>query len=220
MDYSTLNADILEQHPDIFYGRLRASEVRKVQETIGTITDYMRNLDRGPFLIAGVGGVLRFADPEDAKDIDLAVVGLNYTSLPASGKKHTFQHVIDFTRVILEYFRRLEQSHLGEGGTKYNPLGMGSDRLSKGSGPFEGWDEGFGFLETEVEARTSLESLGWYNSKGLQVRYKDVRPIDIQFVFNESPEEWKQEQECLEESPLGRIGKADRFFYSVFHEQH
>ena len=212
MDYPTLDVGRLIQGRDIFYGRLCGPEVSRVQETIGTITDYMRYLDRGSFLIAGVGSVLRLENPEKAKDIDLAVVGLNYTSLPARERRHTFEDVIDFTQVVRGYFGALK-SRLGEGRTEHIPLG-------KGSGPFAGWDEGFRSLETGVEARTSLDFFGWYNSKGLQVIYEGVRPIDIQFVFNEDPDEWRGEQECLGESPGGPGGKADRFFYSVLHEQH
>lgn len=221
MNYRTLDTNTLEQDSAVFYGRLKEGEGDVVHATVDDIAAYMKSLQRGPFLVAGVGSVLRFENPEQARDIDLAVVGLKYTSFPARHCAHSSRHLIDFTQSVQWYFKGLKDRLL-EGREEYRLLG-GSDRFSDGSGPFAYWDDGFGARKKNggsVEVRTELESFGRYNSKGLKVQYKPgLRGIDIQFVFNEDPEEWRFEQGRLEESPLGRPGKTDQFFYAVLHEQ-
>jgi len=52
----------------------------------------------------------------------------------------------------------------------------------------------------------------------LQVIHSGSKPVDVQFIFNQTPNEWEKEQEILQDSPLTRNGKADKFFYAVLLE--
>ena len=211
---ASLNVNRLEQERDVFLERVSPKEAEILETTVGDLRDYMQSLNRGSFLIAGVGSVLRFEDPSRAKDIDLAVVGFKYAPI----QEHSLHDVSDFTDCVHRYFKGFS-SRLG--GKKVNLL-EGSDSFSMGSGVFD-LDEEIRISKEDLslEIRTNLDSFGWYNSKGLQVNYlSEVRAIDIQFVFNQNPDEWRKEQERLRDSPTARaLKKADAFFYSVLHEQ-
>lgn len=200
--------DSLEQDPELFYSRLSPDEARLVRSTVKGLEDFMQEKCNGPFLVAGCGGILRAEHPSLARDIDLAVVGFNYT-LEGS---HTFAHVVEFTRAVQGYFGMLLQK-LKESGTEFSAFEIGG-----GSGPFARVNEGITTtLEgLALEVRTDLEKFGWYNSKGFQLKPEHTRPVDIQFVFNRTPEQWKRAQAQLTDDPTSRTKHVGRpFYYSV-----
>lgn len=198
----------LEQDPKQFYDRLSPDEAKLVRSTVKGLEDYMRENCNGPFLIAGCGGILRSKHSGLAKDIDLAVVGFNYT---LEGD-HTFAQVVAFTKAVQGYFGRLLQK-LKESRTEFHAF-----EINGGSGPFARVDEG---IETtleglSLEVRTDLEKFGWYNSKGFQLKPEHTRPVDIQFVFNRTPEQWRREQAQLADDPTSRTRHVGRpFYYAV-----
>lgn len=212
-DFAAIQDESLEQSPEIFYSRLNSGEEERVRKLVGDLADFMRPKVRGVyregFLIAGVGGVLRFLDPRFAKDIDLAVVGLKYTATPEKNRNHTFNDVVLFTETVHEYFERLNTNIITELGISGQTVNVG-----RGSGPFERLDRGYSFGDGKEIAslNSGLESFDWWGSKGLQIAFKDIRPIDIQFVFNQTPDEWIFNQAELEEKPT----KAGRPIYPLF----
>ena len=157
LDLTTIND--LERTPEEFYSRLNGSEAeRRVKEIVGTLKEYMAQETPSDYLIAGVGGILRFDSPTRAQDIDLAVVGLKYTTSLASRLDHSFENVIDFTNTIVRYFSLLNFSLLGKFGKKRGGM------LSRGgSGPFGDINERYIFGEEKSPSATTasdLESFG------------------------------------------------------------
>ena len=218
-NYATVNSSELELTAGTFYGRITPAEADMVRATVDDVAGYLKRLERGPFLIAGVGSVLRFEDPELAKDIDLAVVGLKYTKDLGKSRTHTFDQVINFTECVEGYFKRLV-AKLKEGREEYSLLQGSDTTFSTGSGPFEGWNDGFAGRKdgSSVEVRSHLEEFGGYDSKGLQIKHQGSRPVDAQFSFNQTPEEWKRNQEGLRNSLFDHGEKSDKFFYEILLE--
>lgn len=218
--YLPVDQSKLEQAADTFYSRMNQAESAIVRTAVNGLAAYMESLERGPFLIAGVGGILRYREPSMAEDLDLAVVGLKYTTSP--NYDHSFAHVEQFTGAVNTYFMNLI-SQLQEARVNHN--------VTHGSGPFKGMNLSFEGKRGDlpIEVRSKVESFGWYNSKGLQVRcgdsesrpeLKKLRPLDIQFVFNETPDEWRQAQQSLVEIHGGyNDRKNHQFFYAVLAEQ-
>ncbi len=190
--------DTLELSPGRFYGALTDDEYRRVEQLRQHVHAYMVGLQPGHYLIAGVGGILRREDPSSARDIDLAVVGLKYGKIG----EHGWNAVEAFSRTVRDYFQRSLLNMLHEEGFTGKDLTVGDgsdgDSFLEGSGPFGDWK--YGFMGEKkglyVRADVDLESFGRYNSKGLQVRFRGMRPIDIQFVFNRTPEEWRADQQA------------------------
>ncbi len=207
-------ANELEKSADFFYKQLTKRESEIVKLMVNDIQRYMKKLNRRPFLIAGVGGVLRFELPGFAKDIDLAVAGLDY---PGSSKVgHTFNDVEDFTGIVQKFF--MEQVDVFKK-SKYN---LSQPTYSRGSGPFGGMNatiEGKLKGGSSIDLASNIESFGFYNSKGFQLKYNEARPVDIQFVFNEGPELWRLRQLTMQDRPRSSEGKDEKFFYSVLAEQ-
>lgn len=206
--------DGLEQPPEAFYSRLNNGEPEAVGKIVDSLKSYIsEQVGEGNYLVAGVGGIFRLPHPGMAQDIDLAVVGLNYTSKPASQRTHDFDHVTAFTRTVQEYFERLHQKLVSEFGL--NSQEAGFDR--RGSGSFAHWDKKYSLGTKEEEPlittlESDLESFGWWNSKGLRVCFPAIRPIDVQFVFNQNPEEWIQNQRTLKEEPSKTRRKISEYF--------
>ncbi|MBS3167580.1 hypothetical protein J4216_00445 [Candidatus Woesearchaeota archaeon] len=190
----------LDFSAESFYNRLRIEEVERVRFLVDDITTFMVRNGCEEFLIAGVGSILRLENPEMARDIDLAVVGFNYTVAPARERGHGFESVIHFTRSVSNYFDGLQVKLASLPGVKssYPSYEAGSDDgiLVSGSGPFARWNKDIWLLVADQQLRltSDLETFGSYNSKGLSVRYGEGRPIDIQFVFNETPRDWRIQQ--------------------------
>jgi len=206
-----INPESLEQTADVFYSRIAPIEREFVRATVDNIGGYLLQHGNVPFLIAGVGSILRNVNPALAKDIDLAVVGFSY----APQHQHSFDDVIAFTHVVRSYFSHLaaslDESHeIGDGGSGMRPF-------SSGSGPFEGCNEGIGGTVGGVDVRvvSELESFGPYDSKGLQVKYKDSRPIDIQFVFNKTVKGWIADQNRGYDREFSRERNDPRCLYSL-----
>lgn len=212
-----INYSSIEQTPEVFYSRLSQLEQKLVRVTVDNLGKFLVQEGKTPFLIAGVGGVLRQAKPFDAKDIDLAITGLKY------GTAHSFGDVITFTRMIQSYFEQLEM-HIDDvkdmsddgSGPLYGPL-----HFSTGSGPFRGLNSGKKgtIAGVPVETISKLEGFSQYSTKGLQVCYENSRPIDIQFVFNKTIDEWRANQVSgsYPEYDKKQV-KNPNFFYSVLLE--
>lgn len=201
-----------------FYRRISDVEQKYVRATIGSINGYLLNQERLPFIIAGVGSILRLENPVYAKDIDLAVVGHTCDPNARIKRHHTFNDVLDFTRLVQGYFLQLKESipgahKIGDGGSGYFPF-------SHGSGPFRGCNEGIaGTVENiPIDVISELESFGRYNSKGLQLNYEHCRPIDVQFVFNRAIEEWFEQQESGSLNEQKQRGKVSELLYAVLLE--
>lgn len=215
----TINS--LEVRSEVFYQRLRDGEERLVRDIVINAAIYMSRICRGPILIAGVGGILRFEDPNQAQDIDLTVVGLNYTSsrhpvtsVEHRNSGHTFDDVIAFTRTVNDYFKQLADT-LGDG----HPRMLGDG----GSGPFARWDDSYEVKVGDDLAQvvSELESFGWFGSKGMQVIELGVRPVDIQFSFDNTPGQWRESQTMRVDAPGKdrRKGVRSDFPYAVLYER-
>lgn len=213
--FPPVKEDSLEQPQELFYSRLNKGEPERVKETLETLKEYMTEKVENSFLIAGVGGILRFLDPRLAQDIDLAVVGLKYTIEPHSYGSHSFQDVIEFTDKIQDYFEGLNRKLISELGLDNREISFDRD----GSGPFAHFDRKYSIGAAKKPSTTlesDLESFGWWDSKGLRVCFDGIRPIDVQFIFNQSPEEWRTNQETLEEIPTEtRRDISKRFPYAI-----
>ena len=201
MSYPQLASDTLEQNPEIFFNRMSPAEKELVQGIVPDIAEFMSSRCAG-FIIAGVGGILRYQNPSLAKDIDLAIVGLKYTHTPGRERTHSFDQVIQFTKTIQEYFERFG-IHLPTGGFAPDESVGGRAQFHRGSGPFGGLDGQLNLVSeeegTKVTVVSQLESFSSYDSKGLQICYEGLRPIDLQFVFNKTPGEWKVDQLGLQD---------------------
>lgn len=213
----------LEQKAETFYNRLNKEESNMVQGVVKHIKacmpSYMESRDYIPkreeankFLIAGVGGILRYPNPELAQDIDLAVVGLKYTNRLHDYISHSFEDVVEFTETITNYIEKL-----------ISDLGLESKGIEfdYGSGPFRGFDDEYELSDDKgniSSIKSKLESFSLWGSKGLQVCFPNMRPIDIQFIFNQTPDEWKSNQKQLPES-RGQLssekGKSKNFPYAI-----
>lgn len=201
----------LERFVDTFYNNLTPREKRVTKIVVRRIARYMDEIGLEEYLIAGVGGILRRHNAKSAKDIDLAVVGLKYSSSNNLGS------FVDDVTTFFEYL-------------KDKPIL--SKRRQKIGGSGSGWVSGSGGRfknspKTKVTT-TKLDShlkelditLGPYNSLGFQVTYTGCRPIDIQFVFNQNPKEWMAEQNRLKVPDKNQsLLKSDRFFYATLYEQ-
>ena len=172
-----------------------------------------------PFLIAGVGGILRFDDPAKARDIDLVAVGLKYAPVG----RHNFDHVEEFTGIVNTYFDRLVTNLISQGVDVTSFI-----KLRSGSGPFKDHNKEFKGklrmidlgIDLGVEVKSDLDSFGCYNSKGLQIVYEGLRPVDIQFSFNMTPGDWKQEQVRLTDIIGSKLeAKSREFPYAVLLER-
>lgn len=218
----------LERKPEDFFSRLSEKEREMTQKIVGTLDDYMTKRSSRPFLVAGVGSVLRYENPylAIANDIDLAVVGFKYTpGISESRGAHTFDHVISFTKSMEGYFEMLQKA-LNIAGVKSKGSGRepGRGRFAFSStGPFKGLnqmkylhlgEDQIGTLESD------LETFGNYGSKGLHVCFEGLRPIDIQFLFNKTPAEWRADQYSLHE-PFMKSSKfkSQDFPYAVLAEK-
>ncbi|MDP3987337.1 MAG: hypothetical protein Q8P81_03890 [Nanoarchaeota archaeon] len=228
----------LERTAAEFYSRLRTPEEGRVRMIVENLKTYLELQTGRDSLVAGVGGILRFSNPDLAGDIDLAAVGLRYTlpqkQTPISTEssetftqsfsdnvrkkilnRHSWEHVERFTDTVQDYFDSLQRRLRMEFVQSQELLGF--DR--RGSGPYAQSDRKrvFGYIEDpSATLETDTERFGWYNSKGLRVCFKNTRPIDIQFVFNKTPEGWREDQGELKECPTksGRDISPD-FPYAV-----
>ena len=192
---STTNG--LERLAEEFYSRLNHGEPRAVRKIVDGLIKYMSSRGQD-YLVAGVGGILRFTHPNMAKDIDLAVVGFKYPQR----ENHYFDHVVQFTVDLHKYFEELNRNLVLEFGLQSK--GVHLDKA--GSGPFEHTDKKYSLMaegdeDAAATIETDMESFGWYDSKGLRACFEAIRPIDIQFVFNKTPEEWRADQRTLRERP-------------------
>lgn len=206
---------ILEQDKSVFYGRITNKEEERVSYISESLAEFMMKQRGDNFLIAGVGGILRNDNPFNAKDIDLAVIGLKYTNFIHDSRGHTWNDVVRFTGTIEGYFDLLNAKLAMEYGLEAKNV---KPSFGAGSGPFAGMGRKYESIDglTNVDVESEVESFSWWGSKGLQVRFEDIRPIDIQFVFNQWPDEWKKNQEKLRESPLSvRRDVLERFPYAV-----
>jgi hypothetical protein len=211
MQIPQVDLSTLAQKAETFYDRLKPAEEAMIRKVVQHIQHTLPDIFFRESIVAGVGGILRYNDPFQAKDIDLAVIGPAYTS---GSQEHTFDHVIDFTSKLVTYFDLLTEHLRNAHGAIERSVS-----LRKGSGPMFHIDREM-HLSRNGQHVASLESefasFGWYNSKGLQIALEGIRPIDIQFVFNRSFDNWKEEQEHLTERPGStQISKLPLFFYAV-----
>jgi len=185
VSWPAVDASQLVQTVDTFYARLHEPERAIVRDAVRSVSDYLIDRHIVPYTIAGVGSILRKFDPADASDIDLAVVGYN------PGREHGFGDITHFNFVrdyCVTLFRGTPGPHL---------LGRGSDTY-RGSGPFPYADESFPYQRDGIDVTVEANIAEWetYGTKGFQIAFsKGCRPIDFQFVFNKSINEWKADQE-------------------------
>ena len=87
-----------------------------------------------------------------------------------------------------------------------------------GSGPFANLDrivEGKSG-DFDVEIKSDIESFSPWSSKGFQVKYDNNRPIDIQFVFNQTIYQWAHSQEHPKGAAIGFDKKnLPKLYYTV-----
>ena len=215
----------IERSSEDFYSRLSPTEKQVVEKIAKGSAEYMKRQSPRDYLVAGVGGVLRRENPFQAEDIDLAVVGLKYTSGRHDHESHSWQDVVSFTKSISSFFEHLSArlSDVSGVGGKYGKSKYGpSPRYGESSGPFEGADVSIsGKLEgVKAEIDTYLERFHEYDSKGLTLSLEGLRPIDIQFIFNKTVEEWIEDQGKgykNAESQSERAGKSPLFLYAPLH---
>lgn len=167
--------DGLELSADTFYRRLSPSEESRVKNIV-EFTDGFLRPNEDPYIIAGVGGILRNENSAGAKDIDIAVVGETYT---APGAQHEFIHVETFTRRIRQYFDELAQA-LGSRDVQYG--------RKHSSSPFQLWEAEC--ADGAASMRTDIGSFSRWDAKGMTVEFSDSRPIDVQWVFNKNLAAW------------------------------
>jgi hypothetical protein len=217
-----INADSLEQTADTFYMRMSSDEQQVTQGIVKLLETYMDNTSTEPHLIAGVGGILRREHPAAAHDIDLAVAGFKY-----SQDSHSFSHVEQFTYALRGFFDSMAEE-IKKVSDEFGELRRDRElSFSHGSGPFAGCKTGLntGYTAMRNGERCDLvcdiESFGLYNSKGLKIHVGRNRPIDIQFSFNTTPQEWRMQQVHPGSAyhEFSRDGKSDRFLYAVLHER-
>ncbi|MFC1685516.1 hypothetical protein ACFLZZ_00670 [Nanoarchaeota archaeon] len=208
-----MNLSKLEQPKDVFYIRLTPPETAHVKSHIKEIKKYMASIDEKYYLIAGVGGVLRNQNHRKAKDIDLAVVGLKY-----AWGNHNFQDVEKFTKHAKGYFDNYCSSLNNQfesqlhGGSDWKPIGLGSGPMANLNTALEGEMAG-----RKVEVVSSLEDFGMWGSKGFQVNYEDSRPIDVQFLFNKSIEEWFIDQKKPRHAGFNKNNMKE-LYYSILYK--
>jgi hypothetical protein len=198
MHIPSIDESRIEQHHDIFYERLIPAEAERVRELVTHVRENSAALYTGPLAVAGVGGVLRRTNPFQATDIDLAIVGMKYTSGPADLRQHSWQDVMEFTTKINDYFNSLGQELARRNGSQRD-----SYSFKRGSGPLAdariNQQVTFHRANEKIGTATSdLESFGPYSSKGFQIAFEGIRPIDMQFVFNMTVEGWMEKQKKLE----------------------
>ena len=178
----------LEVAANEFYQRLRTDEMDQVRGLVDFTGQFMHGLEQGPFLIAGVGGILWKDDPNKARDINIEVSG------NVSEKYGHLSNAVGFSRLVRDYFYEL-----------LVVLSQGRDlkelRVPKGSGRFKGWNQKYRLRGKGdiVELTTNLESFRMsHGTKGVQVKYRGSRMIDVQFAYRKLPDMWKEHQEHLD----------------------
>ena len=194
----------LEQESGIFYALLTQAEQDIVKATAKDLVQYLNSKGIAPFLIAGVGGVLRHTDPSRVRDIDLAVVGY---------KPRTKGRAMDaFRAFVIDYFRRIKE--------RINDAKILQGYDSGQARYSNVWNEGIeGTLDgTPVEVATDLSNLGRWRSKGTWIKLQDCRPVDVQFVYNMNPEEWRKNQQKLFPEDK-KNGKTPELYYAVLEER-
>lgn len=203
----------LERRAGEFYPRLRSREARRVQEIVGNLELYMIFATTKPFLIAGVGSILRHDDPTRAEDVDIAVPGLTYFNAQRNGgvvPPEIIRARQVFTTIASAYFEVLAYHFEREG---YQKPPQRTDQSCDRSVELR--------RESELLVLTShIEDFSYYGSKGLELAEKGSRPIHVHFVFNLTPEEWRARQARLEDPPAKRrSGKSPQFIYAVLKQK-
>jgi hypothetical protein len=200
--------DSLEQPAAVFYDRMSPNERRAIDAIIDDLKAYMEVRGQ-PYIIAGVGGLLRRENHFRAKDIDLAVAGMKYCH-----GKHDFSHVTEFTSDINRFFELLSMRDID---------GNAPQEFTDGTGPLAQAGRimlaNLGGATADITARLGqFDNLhyGRLGSKGLRVQYPDMRPLDIQFIFNATPEEWISNQHMMRE-PFEAQHKLDSFPYAILY---
>ena len=216
MNFPSIDSNgTLEQKAETFLERLVPEEARQVTEIVNHLKSNMPQICGSPIAVAGVGSILRCQNPFAAADIDLAVSGMKYTAAPADTRSHTFEDVLVFTTHISDYLDSL-RDHLA----KSNGATVKQYAIRKGSGVFadERLDRDITLTRAAQEiakVNTELASFGQYGSKGFQIAFEGIRPIDIQFVFNRTIEGWKESQAGLKDYLINRKAKMPIFFYAM-----
>lgn len=220
----------LERKPEDFFGHLSQLEVTAVKDVVELTSSYLMDLVE-PYIITAVGGILRRKTPRLAKDIDLAVVSTAFKS-DYSDDERSDAGLADYRRYcshVETFFETVRDRLTRENGSPklgYTIKWKGSDVPIGETAPKE---EGFEYgSEAQRDGRTEQinlsirRNLGWWNSKGFRLGLPDCRPVDIQIVYNRTPEEWKEAQQRLSDhpyrlmSPNGKILTTRRGFAKTF----
>ena len=130
----------------------------------------------------------------------------------APERKHTHQHVTEFSNFVYKFFDKLT---FQADGSKAKVRS-----LSWGSGFPNCYD-----LIAKVQTRDGLldmilpidaVALGPYESMGLQLHYEHSRPIDMLFSFNTTPREWMMRQARMRE--FLHTEKSPQYHYAILHD--
>ncbi len=179
----------LEYPPKVFFDRLRDYEVDTVRGIVDFTGQFMASLDNEPYLIAGVGSILRCSDPGDAEDINLAVAGLGFEDTFRGHRFH--ENVHRFTTIVNAYFTELVKL-LGKSRS------VQELQVKHARGRYGNLDQRFRMVRGS-EILEILSNLGSftrpYMTKGLRVWYRGGhRDLDVQFCFDKTPEQWRMKQ--------------------------
>ena len=206
----SINKNKLEQSADIFYRRISGREGKRVRWLVNDLQQFLQEQNCKSFLIAGVGGVLRRSDEDPINDIDLAVVGLKYTT-EQEPKTKDFE---GFMKTLKEYHSKIiyRMKH-DEEVRDIERIGSGSIWVSGSGGRATATDLALSEISTSQIKSSNLDSS--IISKGFLIQYSGGAPIDIQFVFNKTPNEWKTDQKVIGEIQEPQGGKSREYFYSI-----
>lgn len=208
----------LERTAEHLYSRLTPREAEIVQDIVGHLQHYVPDITSNPFLITGVGSILRNTNPVTAQDIDIAIVGLKYfQDKPNGGRSEIPVAQITganrfFTTIVNNYFDVLANRFEGAGYCRAAPqedTSLDHDLLVE-----------LVQDKNKITLQSRIENFTYYGSKGVVLHVTGSRPIHVHFVFNKAVEEWRDWQTTLEDPPEKRKpGKSPKFFYAVLHER-
>lgn len=182
-----------------------------VLERVEELRGFMVGLDRGPFLIAGAGSVLRNIGHGCISDVDIVVAGLNYTPMPARHGGHTPEDLADFEKVVRMYYQMVLSGLEDVQKADLRFYSRGSYLLGRCDEVMIGRSNG-------EKVDVGLNGMNDFLSMGVTIRTKktDIYPLDIQFAFNSTPAMWKEDQSHIYDKPSSY--KNPRMLYAILYE--
>ena len=178
---------------------------------------------KDPFLIAGVGSILRLDDSDQAKDIDIVMTGLKHSVI--NEIKIDWNSDYDtrgYPNVIYNLFEKIVYDFDPRYVLDEIPL-IGFTQ----SFPLWGFDKRveLNVDERKIDIRTLIEMelplplsqfLG-QDFGGISINYGGCRPIDLFYSLGITVESWKNIQNSARDKDSSE-GKSERYFYSTLYE--